>query len=102
MDIFKLKYESKEAAISDLLEKEILLPGLDFCAPVMAVVDLGHSVSQAATFDENGTELTSAVYDGYCFDVMIEPIVLEVVYKQWDFGNNQIYPETPDHTFAGY
>ena len=87
MNIYKLKYESQEIGISDLLAKGILLPGLDFCLPVHAVVDLG----------------------GGKFDLMIDDII-EVeategtpsVYKVWDFGANEIHPETPDHTFAGY
>ena len=109
MNIYKLKYESQEIGITDLLAKGILLPGLDFCLPVHAVVDLGLSIATKGTYDELGNELTPPVYDGYCFDLMIDDII-EVeateenptVYKVWDFGANEIHPETPDHTFAGY
>ena len=96
MDIFKLKYESREQGISDLLEKGIILSDLTFELPTHSVVDLGLSVLTEAT------ETEPATYDGYCFDVMIEPIVLEIIYKEWDFGTNEILPNTPDHTFVGY
>ena len=79
--IYKLKYESKEVGITDLIEKGILTNDSCFSLPVHAVVDLT---------------------DGK-FDLMIEDIVLEdESLKKWDFGTNLIEPQTPDHTFAGY
>ena len=115
VNIYKLKYESQEIGIADLLAKGILLPGLDFCLPVHAVVDLGLSIATKGTYDQDGNELTPPIYDGYCFDLMIEDIVLEnatfdedgneltpIVYKVFDFGINEIHPVTADHTFSGW
>ena len=116
MNIFKLKYESKEIGIADLLEKEIILSEETWeTPPIHSVVDLGLSVATKGTYDELGNELTPTTYDGYCYDLMIEDIVLEeatfdedgneltpIVYKVFDFGSNEIHPTTPDHNFAGY
>ena len=73
MNIYKLKFESQELAVSDLIEKGILTKDLNFSLPVHAVVDLT---------------------DGK-FDLMIEDV-------EYDFSTNLIEPQTPDHTFAGY
>ena len=116
MNIIKLKYESKEIGITDLLSKGIILSEETWeTPPIHSVVDLGLSVAIKGTYDELGNELTPPVYDGYCFDLMISDIVLEdatfdedgneltpIVYKVWDFGSNEIHPNSPDHTFAGY
>jgi len=117
MNIFKLKFESKEAGIADLLEKGIIINDITTfeVPPYHSVVDLGLSVATKGTYDELGNELTAPVYDGYCFDLMIEDIVLEeatfdedgneltpIVYKVWDFGSNEIHPNSPDHTFSGW
>ena len=95
MQIFKLKYESQELAVSDLIEKGILTEDLNFTFPVHAVVDLGLSVAIKGIYDEDGNELKPPVYDGYCYDLMIEDV-------EYDFSTNLIEPQTPDHTFAGY
>ena len=117
MNIFKLKYESKEIGIADLLEKGIIINDITTfeAPPYHSVVDLGLSVAIKGTYDELGNELTAPVYDGYCFDLMIEDIVLEdatfdedgneltpIVYKVFDFGINEIHPVTADHTFSGW
>ena len=85
-NIFKLKYESKEAGISDLTEKEIIINETSIWEypPVHSVVDLGLSVVEKGTYDELGNELTP------------------IIYKVWDFGTNEIHPVTPSHSFAGY
>jgi hypothetical protein len=47
------------------------------------------------TFDEEGNELTPAVYaDGYHYDVMST--------EMYDFGANLVEPKNPKHAFAGY
>ena len=117
INIFKLKYESKEAGIADLLEKEIIINDTSIWEypPVHSVVDLGPSVAIKGTYDELGNELTPPVYDGYCFDLMIDDIIetpatfdedgnelTPDILKTWDFGTNEIHPTTPDHNFGGW
>ena len=93
MNIYKLKYESQELAVSDLIEKGILTEDLKFSLPVHAVVPLVDGefdlmiediVLENATFDEDGNELTP------------------IVYKVFDFGINEIHPVTADHNFSGW
>jgi len=93
MNIYKLKYESQELAVSDLIEKGILTEDLKFSLPVHAVVPLvdgefdlmiSNTILEYATFDEDGNELTP------------------IVYKVWDFGTNEIHPVTADHNFSGW
>ena len=60
----------------------------------MIVVEVGLIINEEATFDEHGNLLTEPTYrDGYHFDIMTE---IEI-----DFGENEIFPDTPKHTFAG-
>ena len=93
--IYKLKYSDKETAIADLIAKEIYTEELEYCDGVHAVVDIGKVIDQEATYDEQGNILTEPTYvDGYHFDIMIE--------KEVDFGANEITPNNPKHTFAGY
>jgi len=70
--IYKLKYPSQEEGITDLLTRGILLTEDTFEYPVHAVVSLG---------------------DGL-FDVMTE--------LTGNFDMIQIFPRSPDHTFAGW
>ena len=97
MRIYKLKYTDKETAIADLLlkgvcqeidEEMIYADGID------AVVEVGLIIDKEATFDEQGNIVTEPTYrEGYHFDIMAE--------KEIDFGENEITPYNPKHTFAG-
>ena len=59
-----------------------------------AVVEVGLIINEEATFDEQGNMLTEPTYrDGYHYDIMSE---IEI-----DFGENEIFPDNPKHTFAG-
>ena len=61
---------------------------------IHAVVEVGLLIDQEATFDENGNMLTEPTYiEGYHFDIMAE--------KEIDFGDNEIFPNSAKHTFAG-
>jgi len=102
MNIFKLKYESEQQAIIDLKSKGVLVETeetdgniqLSYGEGIQAVVNIGLVVLENPTFDDEGNELTPAVYaDGYAYDVMSEQ---EIVFE------NQIFPNTPRHSFAGY
>ena len=62
---------------------------------VIAGVEVGLIINEEATFDEQGNMLTEPTYrEGYHFDIMSE---IEI-----DFGVNEIFPDSPKHTFAGF
>ena len=96
--IYKLKYPDKETALSDLTEKGVYqeIEGeLSYSEGIHAVVEVGLIIDQEATFDEQGNVLTEPTYrEGYHFDIMAE--------KEINFGENEITPNSPKHTFAGY
>jgi ABC-type polysaccharide/polyol phosphate transport system ATPase subunit len=95
--IYKLKYTDRETAIADLIAKGVYqeMEGeLSYSEDIHAVVEIGLILDQEATFDENGNLLTEPTYrEGYHFDIMVE--------KDIDFGDNEIFPNSAKHTFAG-
>jgi hypothetical protein len=95
--IYKLKYTDRETAIADLIAKAVYqeMEGeLSYGDGIDAVVEVGLIIDQEATFDENGNLLTEPTYrDGYNFDIMTD--------NEIDFGENEIFPNHPKHTFAG-
>ena len=95
--IYKLKYPDRETALSDLITKGVYkeIEGeLIYGEGVHAAVEIGLILDQEATFDEQGNLLTEPTYrDGYRFDIMSE--------KEIDFGENEIFTNSPKHTFAG-
>ena len=97
MRICKLKYTDRETAIADLIAKGVYqeIEGeMLYADGIDAVVEVGLLIDQEATFDEQGNLLTEPTYrDGYHFDIMTE---IEI-----DFGENEIFPNNPKHTFAG-
>ena len=97
MRIYKLKYTDKETAIADLIAKGVYqeIDGeMIYADGIDAVVEVGLLIDQEATFDEQGNLLTEPNYrEGYHFDIMAE--------KEIDFGENEIFPNHPKHTFAG-
>ena len=97
MRICKLKYTDKETAIADLIAKGVYQEIEDemlYADGIDAVVEVGLIIDQEATFDEQGNLLTEPTYrDGYHFDIMSE--------KEIDFGESEIFPNNPKHTFAG-
>jgi len=82
MNISKLTYPNKEAAVADLESKGILTAE-GYGNGVQAVVEIG-----IIALDEN----TNA--DGYHYDIMST--------ETYDFGSNLVTPRNPKHTFAGY
>jgi hypothetical protein len=98
MKIFKLSYQDKDQAVADLVAKGILIEteeGQAYGEGVQAVVEIGLIMIEPPTFDEEGNELTPAVYaDGYHYDVMST--------EMYDFGDNLVEPKNPKHAFAGY
>ena len=97
MRIYKLKYTDKEIAIADLISKGVYqeIEGeLSYSEGIHAVVEIGLIIDKEATFDEQGNLLTEPTYiDGYHFDIMSE--------KEIDFGESEIFPNNPKHTFSG-
>ena len=95
--IYKLRYTDKETAIADLITKGVYQETdgeLSYSEGIHAVVEVGLIIDQEATFDEQGNMLTEPTYrDGYHYDIMSE---IEI-----DFGENEIFPNNPKHTFAG-
>ena len=94
---YKLKYTDKETAIADLIAKGVFQEIDDemlYAEGIEAVVEVGLIIDQEATFDEQGNLLTEPTYrEGYHFDIMTE--------NEIDFGENEIFPNNPKHTFAG-
>lgn len=97
MRIYKLRYTDKETGIADLIAKGVYQEKegeMLYADGIEAVVEVGLIIDQEATFDEQGNLLTEPTYrDGYHFDIMSE---IEI-----DFGENEIFPNNPKHTFAG-
>ena len=97
MRICKLKYTDKETAIADLIAKGVyqeIENEMLYADGIDAVVEVGLIIDQEATFDEQGNMLTEPTYrDGYHFDIMTDNVI--------DFGENEIFPNNPKHTFAG-
>jgi hypothetical protein len=103
MNIFKLTYPNKEAAVADLKAKNILIEvdGIDgekheaYGNGVQAVVEIGLIILEQGTYDEDGNVITEPIYaDGYHYDVMAENV--------YDFGANLVEPKNPKHAFAGH
>ena len=96
--IYKLKYTDKETGIADLISKGVYkeIEGeLSYGEGIHAVVEIGLIIDQEATFDEQGNLLTEPTYrEGYNFDIMTDTEI--------DFGENEIFPNSPKHSFAGF
>jgi hypothetical protein len=94
MNIYKLSFTNKEAAIADLESKGILTAE-GYGIGVQAVVEIGEILLIPPTYDEKGNETSFPVYaDGYHYDVMSV--------ESYDFGSNLVTPKNPKHAFAGY
>ena len=102
MNIFKLSYQDKAAAVADLKAKNILIEvdGMDeqkheaYGEGVQAVVEIGLIMLEPPVMD--GMEIvTPPVYaEGYHYDVMST--------EMYDFGANLVEPKNPKHAFAGH
>jgi hypothetical protein len=101
MNIYKLNYTDKEAAIIDLIKKGVYieledlnkLKYLNYGDGIKAIVEIGKIVLENGVYDAEFKELKPPVYaDGYAYDVMSE-----IEYK----FDNEIFPTTPMHNFAG-
>ena len=101
MNIYKLKYTTKAAAIKDLLKKGVYVEttfndvtSLTYGTGIHAVVEIGQIVLTPAVIEDMQV-ITDATYlDGYHFDVMSEQSI--------SFGKAEIEVNNPKHNFAGY
>ena len=97
MNIYKLKYTTKAAAIKDLLKKGVYVEtdkGLAYGTGIHAVVEIGQIVLTPAVIEDMQV-ITDATYlDGHHFDVMSE--------QEINFGSNSIEVNNPRHEFAGH
>ncbi len=72
MNIYKLKYLTREEGVRDLISKGVIIDDITYSSTTQAVVDLG---------------------DGL-FDIMTS--------EEYDFGLKGIHPNSPDHIFSGW
>ena len=102
MNIFKLSYTDKAAAVADLKAKNILIEvdGMDgqkheaYGEGVQAVVEIGLIMIEPPVMD-GMTVVTEPIYaDGYHYDVMSSEL--------YEFGANLVEPKNPKHAFAGH
>ena len=94
MNIYKLVYTDKETAIADLIAKGVINEEHGYTNGTQAVVDIGLIALTDATYDEQGNEVTPAVFaDGYHYDVMSSD---EIVFE------SEIQVTNPKHSFAGF
>jgi hypothetical protein len=89
-NIFKLSYQDKDQAVTDLVAKGILIETEDgqiYGNGVQAVVEIGLIVLDVV-------EEQPVCADGYHYDVMST--------ETYDFGANLVEPKNPKHAFAGH
>lgn len=96
MNIYKLRYEDKETAIADLLDKKVYVKQtideeetLTFGKGIHAIVEIGRIVINEPTENEE-----TIFAEGYHYDVMSD--------KNIDFKENEILVNNPKHNFLGY
>jgi hypothetical protein len=100
MKVIKLKYQDKETAVADLLEKRAYVETknednetvLSYAEGVHAIVEIGLIVLENGTYDEDFKELTAPVYaEGYHYDVLTDN---EIPFT------NVIEPKSAKHKFS--
>ena len=91
INVYKLKYDSKEAALIDLISKEVINNEGNYINGTESVVECGIITITRAVY-ENEIELTPAVFaDGYHYDIMTNDTI---VFK------NEIFVNNPKYKFA--
>jgi hypothetical protein len=95
INIYKLKYASRQEAIDDLIDKGILIiteEGTVFGNEIHAVVEIPKIVNTEAVFNENGDQIVDPTFiDGYHVDIMSS--------INLSFGSFEVFPATPKHKF---
>lgn len=97
MNIYKLQYDTKTQGDADLLSKgvyEVIEGNQSYTNGTQAIVYMGGMVDVPATYDDEGNELTPAIYyDGVFYDLMTT--------QEYDFGANELFPTNNVHSFLG-
>lgn len=95
--IYKLRYDNKQQAIDDLLNKGVYTTYEDTLVNgdmIEAVVEIGEITMQNPEYDEMGNVIKDLIVDnGYHVDVM--------THKEIEF-QNEIQVNNPKHTFFGH
>jgi hypothetical protein len=103
MYIYKLRYNDRATAITDLIAKGVLVETTDLnnntaivnSNITQAVVELGIIVLTSGTYDSNNNVITAPTYaDGYHFDVMVTQAI--------NFGTARVTPTNVKHAFLGF
>ena len=93
MNIYKLKYSSKESLDSTLVSRGVIDEEGNYLEGTHAVVYLGNIELEPAVLDSEGNEVSPAVIsDKYHADIMVES---SFNFKANDVGDT----ENPYHTF---
>ena len=103
MNIYKTNFpteqEGKDYLVSQNVWQEVTEEGvtsMQYINGTQAVVNIGKVVEIPATYDDEGNELTPAVYyDGWAYDIMTTDTL--------DMGAFEVYPaDNAVHSFFGY
>jgi hypothetical protein len=95
MYIYKLRYNDRATAITDLIAKGVIDTNENNTSITQAVVELGIIVLTSGTYDSNNNVITEPTYaDGYHFDVMVNEAI--------DFGTARVTPTNVKHAFLGF
>mgnify|MGYP003676800021 FL=1 len=103
MDIYKTVFDNelqgKNYLIAQGVWTEVTEEGItsmQFINGTAAVVNIGKIVEFPATYDDEGNELTPAIYyPGVAYDIMSSDIL--------DFGTYEVYPaDESAHSFLGW
>jgi hypothetical protein len=98
MNIYKLKYNSKEEALSDLISKSVYIQvdnDLIYGEGIHSIVEIGLIILENGVYDNELNEITPPIYvDDYHYDVMSE--------NEIDFGSKSIVVNNPIHSFFGH
>jgi hypothetical protein len=93
--IYKLRYNDRATAITDLIAKGVIDTNENNTSITQAVVELGIIVLTSGTYDADFNEITAPIYaDGYHFDVMVTTEI--------DFGTARVTPTNVKHAFLGF
>jgi hypothetical protein len=93
--IYKLKYNDRATAVTDLIAKGVIDTNENNTSITQSVVELGIIVLTSGTYDAEFNEITAPIFaDGYHFDIMVTQSI--------DFGTARVTPTNVKHAFLGF
>jgi len=93
MNIYRLKYSTKEQAILDLQTKQVIDEETNYINDTQSVVYVGKIIETQGTYNEEGEVITEPTFiDGYHIDIMTKDTI--------DFGDNEVNVNSPVHNWA--